>query len=82
MLQEELSATETRRGFARQFYNDISTKLNTARQVFSTNLLAGMFGFSRRSCSRNRQGDRARGAHRRFATQVEGEGREGQKALE
>jgi LemA protein len=45
MLQEELSATENKVGFARQFYNDIATKFNTAQQVFPTNVFAGMFGF-------------------------------------
>ena len=45
MLQEELSATENKVGFARQFYNDIVTKFNTAQQVFPANLFAGAFGF-------------------------------------
>src|SRR5919201_610328 len=45
MLQEELAATENKVGFARQFYNDIATKFNTAQQVFPTNVFAGMFGF-------------------------------------
>src|SRR5213595_2207334 len=45
MLQEELSGTENKVGFARQFYNDIATKFNTAQQVFPTNVFAGMFGF-------------------------------------
>ena len=45
MLQEELSATENKVGFARQFYNDIATGFNTAQQVFPTNLLANTFGF-------------------------------------
>ena len=45
MLQEELSATENKVGFARQFYNDIATGFNTAQQVFPTNLFANMFGF-------------------------------------
>ena len=45
MLQEELSATENKVGFARQFYNDIATKFNTAQQVFPTNMLAGPLGF-------------------------------------
>jgi len=45
MLQEELSATENKVGFARQFYNDIVTKFNTAQQVFPTNLFASAFGF-------------------------------------
>jgi len=45
MLQEELSATENKVGFARQFYNDIATKFNTAQQVFPTNIFANMLGF-------------------------------------
>ena len=45
MLQEELSATENKVGFARQFYNDLATKFNTAQQVFPANLFAAAFGF-------------------------------------
>jgi LemA protein len=45
MLQEELSATENKVGFARQFYNDIATKYHIAQQVFPTNLMAGALGF-------------------------------------
>jgi LemA protein len=45
MLQEELSATENKVSFARQFYNDIVTKFNTAQQVFPTNIFASMLGF-------------------------------------
>jgi LemA protein len=45
MLQEELSGTENKVGFARQFYNDIATKFNTAQQVFPANLVAGTLGF-------------------------------------
>jgi LemA protein len=45
MLQEELSGTENKVGFARQFYNDIATQFNTAQQVFPTNLAARMLGF-------------------------------------
>src|SRR5712671_270706 len=45
MLQEELSATENKVGFARQFYNDIATNFNTSQQVFPTNIFAGAFGF-------------------------------------
>jgi LemA protein len=44
-LQEELTSTENRIGFARQFYNDIATKYNIAQQTFPTNTIAGMFGF-------------------------------------
>ena len=45
MLQEELSGTENKVGFARQFYNDIATNFNTAQQVFPANLFAAALGF-------------------------------------
>jgi len=44
-LQEELSSTENKIGFARQFYNDIATKFNITQQVFPGSLIAGMFKF-------------------------------------
>jgi LemA protein len=44
-LQEELSSTENRIGFARQFYNDIATKFNIAQQVFPGNIIATLFRF-------------------------------------
>lgn len=44
-LQEELTSTENKISFARQFYNDIATKFNTAQQVFPGNLIANNFGF-------------------------------------
>lgn len=44
-LQEELTATENRIGFARQYYNDSVMKYNTRIQVFPPNIIAGMFGF-------------------------------------
>jgi LemA protein len=44
-LQEELASTENKIGFARQFYNDIATTFNTARQTFPGNIIAGMFDF-------------------------------------
>jgi LemA protein len=47
-LQEELTATEGRISYARQFYNDTVLKLNTKIQTFPTNILAGMFGFKTR----------------------------------
>lgn len=47
MLQEELTATENKVGFARQFYNDIATKFNIARETFPSNLIASSFGFTR-----------------------------------
>ncbi|MEO6462924.1 MAG: LemA family protein [Candidatus Eisenbacteria bacterium] len=44
-LQEEVTATENKVGFARQFYNDVVMKFNTAQQTFPGNLIAGMFAF-------------------------------------
>ena len=43
-LQEELTATENKIGFARQLYNDTATQYNTAQQTFPTMLFAGMAG--------------------------------------
>ncbi len=44
-LQEELSGTEGRISYARQFYNDAVLRLNTKIQSFPSNILAGAFGF-------------------------------------
>jgi len=44
-LMEELSSTENRIGFARQFYNDIATRFNIAQQMFPDNLIAQAFKF-------------------------------------
>jgi LemA protein len=44
-LQEELTATENRIGFARQHYNDVVTEYNTGLMRFPANIIAGMFGF-------------------------------------
>jgi LemA protein len=41
-LQEELTSTENKIGFARQLYNDTATQYNTAQQQFPTNLVAGL----------------------------------------
>ena len=40
-LQEELSGTENKIAFARQFYNDSVMQFNTSIQQFPSNLLAG-----------------------------------------
>jgi LemA protein len=44
-LMEELSATENRISFSRQFYNDSVMALNNGVQAFPSNIVAGMFGF-------------------------------------
>ena len=45
-LQEELSSTENKVAFARQFYNDSVLQYNTAREVFPANLFADSFRFT------------------------------------
>ena len=47
-LQEELTSTEGKIAYARQFYNDSVMSFNTAIQSFPANLVAGMFGFTQR----------------------------------
>jgi LemA protein len=44
-LTEELTSTENKISFARQAYNDSVMTYNTDREVFPTNLIAGMFNF-------------------------------------
>ena len=44
-LQEELTSTENKIGFARQFYNDETMKFNTKIEVFPSNIVAGAFSF-------------------------------------
>jgi LemA protein len=46
-LQEELTSTENKVGFARQAFNDAVTEYNTARDVFPAVVVAGPFGFRR-----------------------------------
>ncbi len=44
-LQNELTNTEDKISYSRQFYNDIVTKFNTELEVFPTNIIASIFGF-------------------------------------
>ena len=44
-LQTELSDTENKISYSRQFYNDTVTMYNTKLETFPSNLVAGMFGF-------------------------------------
>jgi LemA protein len=44
-LQEELSSTENKIGFARQHYNRSAAQYNEAMAVFPANVVAGMFSF-------------------------------------
>ncbi|MDP1580508.1 MAG: LemA family protein [Candidatus Didemnitutus sp.] len=45
-LTEELTSTENKISFSRQAFNDAVTAFNTKRELFPTNLIAGMFNFS------------------------------------
>jgi len=45
-LTEELTSTENKISFARQAYNDSVMTYNTDREVFPSNLIAGMFNFA------------------------------------
>ncbi|HEX9774981.1 MAG TPA: LemA family protein [Actinomycetota bacterium] len=47
-LQEELTGTEGRIAFARQFYNDQVLIFNNKVQQFPSNVIAGMFSFAAR----------------------------------
>lgn len=47
-LQEELTSTENKIAFARQFYNDRVMVYNTQIESFPSNLVANNFGFRRR----------------------------------
>lgn len=44
-LQDELSETEDKVTYARQFYNDAVTIYNNKLQTFPNNMVAGIFGF-------------------------------------
>lgn len=45
MLQEELSGTESKIAYSRQFYNDSVLSYNNKLMLFPTNIVAGMFNF-------------------------------------
>jgi LemA protein len=58
-LQEELTGTEGRIAYARQFYNDTVYRYNTKIQSFPANMLANSFKFAEREYFR--ADDEARG---------------------
>jgi LemA protein len=59
-LQEELSGTEGKIAYARQFYNDEVRSYNTSIESFPTVILAKQFGFAEREYYE--AGDDARGS--------------------
>ena len=57
-LQEELSATEGRVAYARQFYNDSVLTYNTGIQKFPASIIAGRMGFRPREYFEAEEGSR------------------------
>lgn len=47
-LQEELSGTESKIAYSRQFYNDSVLELNTKIQHFPSNIIAKLFSFKQK----------------------------------
>jgi LemA protein len=58
-LQEELTSTENKIAFARQFYNDSVLTFNNKVQTFPSNLIAGMFNFTTRQFFEAPEAERA-----------------------
>ena len=46
-LQEEISDIENKLAAARRYFNSATKELNTAVEMFPSNIIAGMFGFKR-----------------------------------
>jgi LemA protein len=46
-LQEELTSTENKIGFSRQFYNDTVLKMNNKVETIPTNIVASLGGFKK-----------------------------------
>ncbi len=57
-LQEELSSTENKISFSRQFYNDSVLTYNNKIQMFPSNMIAGMFHFTVRQYFEAPEGER------------------------
>jgi len=57
-LQEELTSTENKIGFARQAFNDAATAYNNRREVFPAVMVAGMLGFTRAALLEAAQAER------------------------
>ena len=57
-LQEELTSTENKIGFARQAFNDAATAYNNRRGIFPAVMVAGMFGFTEASLLEAAQAER------------------------
>jgi len=49
-VQEELTSTENKVAFSRQAYNDSVMTYNNKREMFPSNIIAGIFGFKFAQC--------------------------------
>ncbi|MBI3035917.1 LemA family protein [Candidatus Woesearchaeota archaeon] len=58
MLQEELSGTESKVAFSRQFYNDNVMALNNKIQQFPSNIIADMLKFKEREFFQTAEGEK------------------------
>ncbi len=58
-LQSELTDTEDKISYARQFYNDIVLKYNNACQQFPSSIMAKMFGFKEEEFFKAPEGETA-----------------------
>jgi LemA protein len=57
-LQEKLTSTENKIGFARQAFNDAATAYNNRQQIFPAVMVAGMFGFTQAALLEAAQAER------------------------
>ena len=55
-LQEELTSTEDRIAYSRQFYNDTVLKYDNKIETIPSNIIAGMFGFKGREYFKAEEG--------------------------
>jgi len=58
MLQEELSGTESKIAYSRQFYNDNVMSLNNRIQQFPSNIIANMLSFKQREFFRSEESEK------------------------
>ncbi|WP_458454807.1 LemA family protein [Methanobrevibacter sp.] len=58
-LQTELSDTEDKISYTRQFYNDVVLKYNNACQMFPTSIIAKLFGFKEETFFQTPESERA-----------------------
>lgn len=65
-LQKELSETESKIAFARQFFNDAVTRYNTKLETFPSNIFARIFGFQAESLFRVESQEAAKNVNVKF----------------